>query len=116
MASLADRITKPDADLEAQPEIMKTVPPPVGQTESSPWADEASTAAGAASAPSEAPSKAEKEKSSLAAAQTDGATIEQGGEGMTEDPSYDVTVRLADLQANPNDPLYSVKSFEQLGL
>ena len=30
--------------------------------------------------------------------------------------SYDVTVTLADQQADPNSPLYSVKSFDQLGL
>lgn len=30
--------------------------------------------------------------------------------------SYDVQVKLADLQADPNSPLYSVKSFKDLGL
>jgi len=30
--------------------------------------------------------------------------------------SYEVKVNLADLQADPNSPLYSVKSFEDLGL
>lgn len=30
--------------------------------------------------------------------------------------TYDVTVTLADQQANPNSPLYSVKAFEDLGL
>ncbi|KAI5966969.1 DBP5 [Candida pseudojiufengensis] len=29
---------------------------------------------------------------------------------------YEVQVKLADLQADPNSPLYSVKSFEELGL
>lgn len=29
---------------------------------------------------------------------------------------YEVKVRLADLQADPNSPLYSVKTFEELGL
>lgn len=29
---------------------------------------------------------------------------------------YEVKVKLADLQADPNSPLYSVKSFEELGL
>ena len=32
------------------------------------------------------------------------------------DSSYEVKVKLADLQADPNSPLYSVKSFEELGL
>jgi ATP-dependent RNA helicase DDX19/DBP5 len=30
--------------------------------------------------------------------------------------TYEVQVKLADLQADPNSPLYSAKSFEQLGL
>lgn len=30
--------------------------------------------------------------------------------------SYEVKVNLADIQADPNSPLYSVKSFEELGL
>ena len=30
--------------------------------------------------------------------------------------SYEVKVKLADIQADPNSPLYSVKSFEELGL
>lgn len=30
--------------------------------------------------------------------------------------SYEVAVKLADLQADPNSPLYSVKRFEDLGL
>jgi ATP-dependent RNA helicase DDX19/DBP5 len=29
---------------------------------------------------------------------------------------YQVAVKLQDLQADPNSPLYSVKSFEELGL
>ncbi|WFD30779.1 RNA helicase [Malassezia sp. CBS 17886] len=43
---------------------------------------------------------------------------EKGGEAepsLTE-PSYDVQVTLADQQADPNSPLYSAKSFDQLGL
>ena len=29
---------------------------------------------------------------------------------------YEVAVKLQDMQADPNSPLYSVKSFEELGL
>jgi ATP-dependent RNA helicase DDX19/DBP5 len=29
---------------------------------------------------------------------------------------YEVAVKLQDLQADPNSPLYSVKAFEELGL
>ncbi|KAF2140631.1 uncharacterized protein K452DRAFT_252411 [Aplosporella prunicola CBS 121167] len=48
-------------------------------------------------------------------AQTDGTTEQLGGSGLQE-PEYDVEVKLADLQANPNNPLYSIKTFEQLNL
>lgn len=30
--------------------------------------------------------------------------------------NHDVQVKLADQQADPNSPLFSVKSFEELGL
>lgn len=33
-----------------------------------------------------------------------------------QEPEYQVEVKLSDLQADPNNPLYSVKSFEDLGL
>jgi ATP-dependent RNA helicase DDX19/DBP5 len=29
---------------------------------------------------------------------------------------YEVAVKLQDMQADPNSPLYSVKSFDELGL
>ncbi|KAG0138274.1 P-loop containing nucleoside triphosphate hydrolase protein, partial [Tuber indicum] len=38
-----------------------------------------------------------------------------GGSGLNE-PEYEVAVKLADLQGDPNSPLYSVKRFEDLGL
>lgn len=49
-------------------------------------------------------------------ANTDGATTWlKGSEGLDE-PEFDVNVKLADLQEDPNNPLYSVKSFEDLKL
>lgn len=101
MASLADRITKPDAEMNA--------------SNGSSWADE-TTAANDSSAPPTVTSNAEKEMSSLANAQTDGAADADGGTVGVIEPSYDVDVKLSDLQADPNDPLYSAKSFEELGL
>lgn len=53
--------------------------------------------------------------STLPGAQTDGAPVELQGSGLQE-PEYDVQVKLSDLQADPNNPLFSVKSFEELGL
>jgi ATP-dependent RNA helicase DDX19/DBP5 len=48
-------------------------------------------------------------------AQTDGAGEELGGSNLQE-PEYDVEVKLSDIQADPNNPLYSIKSFDELGL
>ena len=120
MASLEDRITRPDAGGKESPAPTEAVPGAQEQIASSSWADEAieeaDTAANASSAPAVLKAQAEKEMSSLASAQTDGATAAQQGEMGVEEPSYNVNIKLADLQADPNDPLYSVKSFEQLGL
>lgn len=33
-----------------------------------------------------------------------------------DEPQYEVAVKLADLQGDPNSPLYSVKKFEDLGM
>jgi len=53
---------------------------------------------------------------SLEAAQKDGATTwMKGSEGLDE-PEFDVNVKLADLQADPNNPLFSAKTFEELKL
>ncbi|KAK2753448.1 RNA helicase required for poly(A+) mRNA export, partial [Arachnomyces sp. PD_36] len=67
-----------------------------------------------------APKPAENEKpaddkSSVAAGQNDGASESLGGSNLHE-PEYEVDVKLSDLQADPNNPLYSAKTFEQLGL
>lgn len=45
----------------------------------------------------------------------DGAGAPQFGSELQE-PDYSVEVKLSDLQADPNNPLYSVKSFDDLGL
>ncbi|KAH8823006.1 P-loop containing nucleoside triphosphate hydrolase protein [Flagelloscypha sp. PMI_526] len=47
------------------------------------------------------------------------ASSSAGGQGPNSDlikSTFEVTVTLADQQADPNSPLYSVKSFEELGL
>lgn len=46
--------------------------------------------------------------------QTDGAA-DTTGENLRE-PEWDVNVKLSDMQADPNNPLYSIKSFAELGL
>ena len=44
--------------------------------------------------------------------QLDGATQENQGSSMMTEPEFDVEVKLID----PNSPLFSIKSFEELGL
>ena len=87
MASLEDRISKPQN----------------GQTEGDVGA-------------STVEAKAEKEMSSLAKVQTDGATHERGGASGIYEPSYEVDVQLSDLQKDSGNPLHSIKSFEELSL
>ncbi|MCJ1349610.1 RNA helicase required for poly(A+) mRNA export [Peltigera leucophlebia] len=48
--------------------------------------------------------------------QNDGATEGLGGSSGVIEPEYEVNVKLADAQADVDNPLYSVKSFEELGL
>jgi ATP-dependent RNA helicase DDX19/DBP5 len=47
--------------------------------------------------------------------QTDGAGEPFNGSTIQE-PEYDVQIKLADMQADPNNPLFSIKTFEELGL
>ena len=88
MSSLADRVSKPDSDMNA--------------SNSSSWTDETRNA-----------NQAEQDMSDMEKAQTDGAAGENTG---IVEPSYDVNVKLSDLQADPNDPLHSTTSFEALPL
>ena len=48
--------------------------------------------------------------------QNDGATEPQNGTGALQEPEWDVEVTLADMQGDPNNPLFSAKKFEDLGL
>lgn len=52
----------------------------------------------------------------LSNSQMDGATEAQNGSPQIYEPTYDVNVKLSDVQADPNNPLYSIKSFDELGL
>ncbi|KAF1343707.1 P-loop containing nucleoside triphosphate hydrolase protein [Delphinella strobiligena] len=85
--SLADRITFPNASTTA----------PATTTD---WAEQSM----------------EEENNNNAEGQTDGASeFQLGSTGLLE-PEFDVNVTLSDQQANPNDPLYSIKSFGDLDL
>ncbi|KAI9813424.1 MAG: RNA helicase required for poly(A+) mRNA export [Pycnora praestabilis] len=117
-ASLASRITKPapasnGTNVTAEPFI------PGNSSTIGSWADE--TASPIEPNP-EPPVKNEQtetqesaSKDSIGDAQRDGASEDQQGSHLQE-PEYDVQVKLSDIQADPNNPLYSVKSFEELGL
>jgi len=87
--SLADRITKDE------PEPKQS------------WADEVNSPA------TEQPPPPSEPAAELP--QSDGAAGAFGGSQLQE-PAYQVQVKLADMQADPNNPLYSAKSFEQLNL
>lgn len=85
------------------------------------WADDAAADAqapatgnppDAASATSTAP---QETANSVENSQTDGASEWQMGSSLLE-PEFDVNVKLNDLQADPNNPLYSAKSFADLNL
>lgn len=120
MASLEDRISKPDngqiEGKDAQPSTGTNVnAAPFVPGGSTSWADETAEAA-TNSEPSAVNARAEKEMSEMSNAQTDGASEPAGGSSGIYDPSYEVNVKLRDLQANPDDPLFSIKSFEELGL
>jgi len=65
--------------------------------------------------PEAAQPTAEKKEDDLSSAQGDGASPSLNGSGLQE-PEYDVDVKLSDLQADPNNPLYSIKSFEELNI
>ncbi|KAF3491082.1 ATP-dependent RNA helicase DBP5 [Arthroderma uncinatum] len=59
--------------------------------------------------------KTEEASGTVEDAQTDGTTVRTGASQL-RDSEYTVNVQLSDLQADPNNPLYSIKSFEELGL
>lgn len=63
----------------------------------------------------EVDTKPEESSGGVEDAQTDGAAYRTGA-SMLRDSEYTVNVQLSDLQADPNNPLYSIKSFEELGL
>jgi hypothetical protein len=93
--SLEDRISKPNAAAD-----------PTAQSISA-WEEDAAT-------PAEA-NEAKDDKSGAADAQVDGATDADEGSALHE-PQYAVEVKLSDIQADANSPLYSIGSFEELGM
>ncbi len=69
----------------------------------------------AMSSAADTPAQDAAAQDSLATAQVDGSGPAGNGSTLRE-PEREVEVKLADLQADPNNPLFSVKSFEELQL
>lgn len=65
--------------------------------------------------PTKEPEKEAPEESKVAQAQVDGSGEPANGSPLAE-TEYKVEVKLADMQADPDNPLYSAKSFEELQL
>jgi ATP-dependent RNA helicase DDX19/DBP5 len=97
---------KPAVAAPAKP----TTDAPAEKTEDKPTENPAESS----EAPAETPAEA-TEESSLAAAQVDGSGPPGNGSAIAE-TDFRVEVKLADRQKDPNDPLFSVKSFEELKL
>ncbi|PVH94414.1 P-loop containing nucleoside triphosphate hydrolase protein [Periconia macrospinosa] len=76
------------------------------------------TAAPAEEKPAETTPKAPATTSDepAAADQGDGAGIPGNGSSLADKVEYKVEVKLADMQADPNNPLFSAASFEELNL
>lgn len=53
---------------------------------------------------------------SLQTAQLDGADDNQHGSALVDSKEADVEVKLSDMQADPDNPLFSVTSFDKLGV
>lgn len=84
-------------------------------SEETPVEQAAATAAPEATTEAPAQTATPPAEDSVAASQLDGAGPPQKGSALRE-PEWKVEVKLADLQADPNNPLFSAKSFEELKL
>ena len=106
-SSLADRIAKPlDGSTDKfTPAATKVV--------STSWADELASPVDAPS--KDGPSLGGAQADGADDAQTDGASEPNGGSGL-HDAQYEVEVKLSDIQGDSSSPLFSIASFEQLGM
>lgn len=102
--SLADRITQPTpASLNGSSSTLSPSATPGEANEPTPWTDEAAS-----------PARGD-DKSTLVDAQGDGA-VETAGGSQLHDAQYEVEVKLSDIQGDVNSPLFSISSFEELGM
>ncbi|KAG9232477.1 putative ATP-dependent RNA helicase dbp5 [Amylocarpus encephaloides] len=104
--SLADRITRPDLDASS---ASFTPTASSAQGKSTSWADEVASPVGG-------PPPLNQTSSSLIAAQVDGQVEALGGSPLHDSREPEVQVTLSQIQRTLGDPLYSVGSFEDLGI
>lgn len=102
LGSLADRISQPPKNADA-PTGAAATDENKGKTS---WADEVS------SPPAESPKDVDKAQVD----QVDGSTEHQGGSALLPAGEYEVEVKLSDIQGDTSSPLYSINSFEELGM
>ena len=97
----ADEVTTPVKDNEENTNVAKDMPTTTEQKSDLPKAQTDGAA---------------DDESTLGMAQADAVPWILNGSGEIAEPEFDVNVKLADLQDDPNNPLYSVKSFDELNL
>jgi hypothetical protein len=119
--SLADRITKPDLSAKTATLSMNATASSFQPASGASWADEVNSPS-AATTPTAAPGTAAPAPATTTEAaqqpnipQEDGASEAFNGSNLQE-PDFAVDIKLADMQADPNNPLFSIKEFEDLGL
>jgi hypothetical protein len=98
--SLSDRISAP---LNAASSAFTPAAAPAPSKSTGSWADEAA-------------SPVNDSGRSLEKSQMDGSTPNQGGSALQDVEEFEVEVKLSDIQGDEKSPLYSVKSFDQLGM
>jgi len=101
--SLADRITGPPA---SKLDAATTSFTPGAANPSSSWADEVASPVG---------TESKQLEGTVEQAQLDGAALPLAGSGL-HDAQYEVEVKLSDIQGDVNSPLFSVSTFEELGM
>ena len=122
--SLEDRITKPEDAEEASrpsPETSATEPTdevskPSVKTDAAPAKDDSKIESWADEMATPVQPTAPADTDDLQKAQVDGSSENQNGSAGTFEPTYDVEVKLSDVQADPNNPLFSTTSFEDQAL
>lgn len=119
--SLADRITKPESSTAPAIPAMNATASSFQPASGTSWADEVNSPS-VANPPIAVPETAAAAHTTTTEAskepnipQMDGATEPFNGSSLQE-PDYAVDIKLADMQADPNHPLFSVTAFEDLGL